>query len=243
MKIATQTLSKSVALAVSFLRQLGLDFFADSEGTSFFLLLFDELIDVFDRHSLYGKGSKAPINADNLMQKIHVLLRARGYILCMTTITDECVGKGRKSFFAGFLSSINSLINMCLELFGPDRIETSLVYLLTYKLSQDHLELLFSSFRAYMRFNNNPNALQFSYAMRAMGYKVGLTPSIAVNVWVQDDSELLCAPVIGHNANALSADAAVDQVFEETDIDINTIGLDMQRLSAYVEDVTAYIAG
>jgi len=34
-------------------------------------------------------------------------------------------------------------------------------YLLTYKLSQDHLELFFSAVRARGGYNNNPNVRQF----------------------------------------------------------------------------------
>jgi hypothetical protein len=41
-------------------------------------------------------------------------------------------------------------------------------YLLTYKYSQDHLELLFSCIRSRGGWNNNPNGLQMKYALRKM---------------------------------------------------------------------------
>ena len=41
-------------------------------------------------------------------------------------------------------------------------------YLLTYKYSQDHLELLFSCIRSRGGWNNNRNCLQLKYAPRKM---------------------------------------------------------------------------
>ena len=41
-------------------------------------------------------------------------------------------------------------------------------YLLTYKYSQDHLELLFSCIRSRGGRNNNPNCLQLKYALQKM---------------------------------------------------------------------------
>jgi len=39
-------------------------------------------------------------------------------------------------------------------------------YLLTYKLSQDHLELLFGAVRASLGYNNNPSVVQFEAAIK-----------------------------------------------------------------------------
>ncbi len=47
-------------------------------------------------------------------------------------------------------------------------MENPFEYLLTYKFSQDHIELLFSCIRAKGGWNNNPNVLQMKYAMRKM---------------------------------------------------------------------------
>jgi len=42
----------------------------------------------------------------------------------------------------------------------------SFKYILTYKFSQDYLEILFSKIISRHGYNNNPNVLQFKYAMR-----------------------------------------------------------------------------
>ena len=44
----------------------------------------------------------------------------------------------------------------------------SLRYILTYKLSQDHLELFFSAIRSRGGSNNNPNSMQFKNAYKKL---------------------------------------------------------------------------
>ena len=46
--------------------------------------------------------------------------------------------------------------------------ENPFKYILTYKLSQDNIELLFSCIRSQGGWNNNPNSLQLKYALRQM---------------------------------------------------------------------------
>ncbi|KAK2168874.1 hypothetical protein LSH36_13g00005, partial [Paralvinella palmiformis] len=50
-------------------------------------------------------------------------------------------------------------------LFEPSLVQR---FLLTYKLSQDHLELFFSAVRHFGDWNNNPSAMQFTSAFRSL---------------------------------------------------------------------------
>lgn len=50
-------------------------------------------------------------------------------------------------------------------------VEHPFKYLLTYKYSQDHIELLFSCIRSKGGWNNNPNSLQLKYALRKMVFR------------------------------------------------------------------------
>jgi len=52
----------------------------------------------------------------------------------------------------------------------------------SYKFSQDHIETLFGTIRRRFGWNNNPTALQFLYAYRAILSKIGATPSESGNV-------------------------------------------------------------
>ena len=68
----------------------------------------------------------------------------------------------RKTFIIGFVSFAKSNLSIAEKLLF--RSGNPYNYLLTYKLSQDHLELFFSCVRG--GFNNNSNALQLKYAFR-----------------------------------------------------------------------------
>ena len=64
-------------------------------------------------------------------------------------------------------------------------------YLPVYKLSQDHLELLFNSIRRAGGWNNNPSAKQFGLVFRRILFRCGVSPSITGNVLPQDGTALL----------------------------------------------------
>lgn len=61
--------------------------------------------------------------------------------------------------FVGFLASIEAIKGLFSEL--VDSENAPMKYLLTYKLSQDHLELFFGAVRSANGSNNNPTAQQF----------------------------------------------------------------------------------
>jgi len=242
-KLATQTLSNSVAKALQFLRLLGIDAFIDSEPTEFLIRLFNNLFDIFNSRSAFGRDFTSPITPDNLHERIRFLLTAKGYILSMTTNKGQNIYMCGKSFaFTGFAFNIHSLINMSLELIGPNHVESPIKYILTYKLSQDHLELFFSCLRSVMRWNNNPNALQLQYIWRGLVSKAGLSPSFAANCIIQDETELLCPTVTFNSIHSVNTDDDQATTLEDSPFDDSNF-LDMTRLSPYVLDVLTYIAG
>ena len=72
----------------------------------------------------------------------------------------------RKTGFVGFMAGIKStskIFEECVESENPP-----LNYLLTYKLSQDHLEHFFGAIRAGGGFNNNPTVQQFIAAYKRL---------------------------------------------------------------------------
>ena len=64
----------------------------------------------------------------------------------------------RTRFIIDFVATIESTIQMANETFSLK--ENPFDYLLTYKFSQDHLELLFSCLPSKGGWNNNPNSMQ-----------------------------------------------------------------------------------
>ena len=72
----------------------------------------------------------------------------------------------RKTGFVGFLVAIESVKLLFKEL--VERDEAPMSYLLTYKFSQDHLELFFGAIRSAGGPNNNPTAQQFTAAYKRL---------------------------------------------------------------------------
>lgn len=64
--------------------------------------------------------------------------------------------------------------------------EEGFQYALAYRMSQDHLELLFGRIRGMGGYNNNPNAVQLQRAMRRLTLHNFITPSAAANCIPQD---------------------------------------------------------
>ena len=73
------------------------------------------------------------------------------------------------------ITTANSVKTLADNLFNLDINPFS--YLLTYKIGQDVLELLFNCIRGKLGFNNNPDVNQFKYAMRKIVLRVSLMPS------------------------------------------------------------------
>ncbi|GFN81904.1 THAP domain-containing protein 9 [Plakobranchus ocellatus] len=70
-----------------------------------------------------------------------------------------------KTAFVGFLTAIRAVQGIYNEYVGEGK---PLKYLLTYKLSQDHLELFFYAVRAHDGSNNNPTMRQFVACFKRM---------------------------------------------------------------------------
>ena len=60
---------------------------------------------------------------------------------------------------------------------------------MTYKFSQDHLELWFNKIHGYCEWNNNPDVLQFKYILRRLLISNSKQPSKTGNCTSFDDSQ------------------------------------------------------
>ena len=169
--MAAQTLSNSVADAIEFAKTLGSEEdsrpFLASEGTVKFIRIFDKLFDILNSRHPLAKGFKAPLRLGNVEQWGPFLTEAEEYISGLQDQTGTpLVQSRRKTAFVGFLACIKSIRGL-FETYVASK-DAPLKYLLTYKMSQDHLELFFCSIRASGRANNNPTAQQFSAAYKRL---------------------------------------------------------------------------
>ena len=94
-----------------------------------------------------------------------------------------------KTFIMGFALSSKSILAVAEHLLS--RKYNQFEYVLTYRFSQDQLEMFFSKVRSRLGWNNNPNALQFKWALRVQLQKNQVAASSSANCLVIEESKLV----------------------------------------------------
>jgi len=107
------------------------------------------------------------------------------YLFTLTDQNDNPLYVGKKTFIIGLTTAVLSVFSVAKELLPNNKL---LKYILTYRYSQDHIELLFSRIRKRYGLNyNNPNVLQFKTAMKQIILKNSFTPLPSANNIALDD--------------------------------------------------------
>ena len=244
--LATQVLSQSVADALRFCRtELRLPDFKGSEATEEFIEVFNELFDVLNSKNLLGRGKKAPMQLRNEESWSKVFQRASQFIMGLRLLDGtRVIHSRRKTGFVGFLINIKSVQNIFDRFVRTGRLK----YLLTYKLSQDHLELFFGNIRSRLGCNNNPTASQFQSTYRRLLIH-GVQHGLNGNCLPQDDTELLADTTVSNCREATDSDISkivtqynlLDQV--DCDHDYVQTLTRITELSPFQDSVVEYIGG
>jgi len=244
-KLAAQTLSSSVADAIDFCRKdLKLSEFKDSEATTKFIRTVDSLFDTMNSRNPLGRGYKAPMKPSNEHLWSSIFSNALGYLSGIKDLKEKkMIHSLRRTAFIGFLINIHSLKYLYQSLV----LEKKLKYLLTYKLSQDHLELFFSALRGRLGSNNNPTCREFKSAFKRLLLHQEIKGSRG-NCILQDDTSLLTFTT--KSQQKLNQQSLCDfdlqkkfgLAFEETDHDYVQISC-FPLLSEYQTSVLEYISG
>lgn len=138
-----------MADAIDFCRDLKINGFENSEPTTEFIRFIDNWFDILNSRNPHGRGSKSPIQLLNF-QDIQIFLD--NIITYVSTLTWE-QGQGlmiehpKKTGFLGIIISSMSVKQIFKDVIIQNPVQFK--YLLTYKLSQDHLELFFNAVRAH----------------------------------------------------------------------------------------------
>lgn len=144
MNLAAQTISGSVATALEFLKNLGVADFVDCEPTIKFINRVDKLFDILNSRSPWAKGYKAPMKEANEDLWRSFFADTIKYLSYCTNIEGIPLWKTTsKTPIIGFIVSAMS----CCGIFDIYVKNSYLNYLLTYKCSQDHLEIFFCAVR------------------------------------------------------------------------------------------------
>ena len=141
--------------------------FKDSKPTSDFILLMNDLFDMLNSKSRFGTNNRKPMSLDKILD---IEASLQDSILFLRSLKDTAgiplIRGPRQRFVIGFSISAFSIIAINKNLLH--RESSPFDYILTYRFSQETLELFFSKIRGRFGLNNNPTALQFKYAIRSL---------------------------------------------------------------------------
>lgn len=173
-KVASETISNSVADSFQFLLNKGVENFTKVAPTIRFVQIFNNIFDVFNSHS--GRSTqpfKRPLNADNRDKIYDLFTEATAYIKKLK-IDANVKNKSKKilltnsansTAFKGYVINMSSLKSMYSELVEEEKLMNSFC---TYALSQDHIEIFFGKIRSFHGHNNNPDVINFQSAYRKL---------------------------------------------------------------------------
>ena len=147
----------------------------------------------------------------------------------------------RKTFIIGFVATMKSTLEMANDMFSID--QNPFKYLLTYKFSQDHIELLFSCIRSRGGWNNNPNSLQLKYALRKMLLRNAVAASKNANCETFADN--VTTPIIPFFHQPKHSLMLVEKTEDITKEECLLLGhlQEAYKQSEYVQNVLFYIGG
>ena len=249
--LAAQTLSSSVADSLMFcVSELKLPQFTGCEATVKFIKMVDQLFDILNSRNPFGKGSKSPLRRSNEDMWLPFLAEAKAYILGLTDNTSKPMySTKRKTAFVGLLCDIHTVEAVYTTLVKEEPCH--LKYLLTYKLSQDHIELFFGAVRASLGCNNNPTVRQFTATYKRLLMRHNIESGNG-NVTAQDATKLLNAntdSIVMNNLQTDTLDVSLARRYDfelrtpvQSDHDYSDVP-NFGNLSNYKMSVVTYMAG
>ena len=250
--LAVQTLSSSVADAIDYCRDtLKLPQFKGSEATVKFIRTFDQLFDILNSRNPCAKGFKATLRKSNKDTWEAFFEEAYAYIMALRDTNGNLMYNTRKKTgFIGFLVAIESMKHIFFDLVEKENAPMN--YVLTYKFSQDHLELFFGAIRSSGGFNNNPTAQQFTASYKRLLLRSSIQGQHG-NCQKRDQTDILevisdsfktnCATVTVNDAAIIRKyDLEVNYQTSNDDDDFSEAP-SMPTLSEFKTAAISYIAG
>lgn len=240
-KLAAQTLSSGVADAIEYLDKVcNIKEFSHSEATVQYIRKIDKIFDILNCRNPFGKGFKAPIRPATLNYFEEVFSDVIEYLKSLKIDNVLLIHHMRKTFAVGFILTMKSTLALAKDLFMLN--ENPLQYFLSYKCSQDHLELFFSCIRSRGGWNNNPNSRQLKWALRQLLFTRSIKASVNANCI---SFENYCTPTFefrSQNRQQIT-DSVTDSTKLEADVNSYISLLSNKNLTDFQENVIFYIAG
>ncbi|KAL4156031.1 hypothetical protein QTP88_000066 [Uroleucon formosanum] len=142
-----------------------------------------------------------------------------------------------------FSTSVANAILFCMNDLKLDNFQEYLSFILTYKFSQDHIEMLFSAIRAKGGFNNNPTVSQFEAAYKSIIVHSEIKSSSSANCMALDDTTILTVSSSNIKVKDTQSELLDLLCVAGTDDLENDNLLSVYQHSNFINDVVACIAG
>ncbi|KAB0798672.1 hypothetical protein PPYR_09665 [Photinus pyralis] len=258
-KLVTQTLSNStdkiplicgnsVSDAINFLEtKMKHPGFQNAGPTIRFLKIVNNLFDLLNSRNPIGKECHAPLKESNVSCWKPILLSSVDYLSSLKTVDGRFLHlTNRNTSIRGFIITIKSSI----ALYDQYVSAGPLSYFLTYKVSQDHLELHFCSIRARNGWNNNPTAMQFYHTFKRLLVRHDLS-NIKGNCTIQDSFHLLSAVPSTYQRKIYTISVDDVHMIKKFGLDCSDIQIGdhdyaipkLPPLTAFCQNVVGYISG
>ncbi|HBS54095.1 MAG TPA: hypothetical protein DD806_08860 [Flavobacterium sp.] len=157
------SISNSVANTMDFLAAQGEEELQGSSATARFLRMVNLLFDILNSRSQFAVDSKAPLTPENIALKQRQCQEAVEYLFTLKIGGVPLAQHDRRTFLIGFAAATKSVFGISAAIFQRMPMYKTIE---TYQFSQDFLECFFGIVRSRLGGNNNPNALEFKYALR-----------------------------------------------------------------------------
>lgn len=247
-KLATQTLSDSVADALTYCSEsLKLKQFQGSEATIKFIRTFNRLFDILNSQNMTCDNFKKGLCKNNSAEYFKVFDEAKTYITKLTLDKKNLVlNSDSRTGFVGFLTAMESTGEMYKKYVLPTNADFK--FLLMHKFSQDPLESTFSVIRAKRGSDDSPNTDHFKGIMKRLLYQNDLKIYSKGTNSLIDDAPFFTTShkyikIGSRNKNILKINESIMENLGnyETDDDLDE-DISLTELSRYVTDVVVYLS-
>lgn len=243
-RLAAQTLSESCSSALRYMKNsIQNPEFDNVDGTANFCSIINEGFDILNSRERYNKNKcKNGIDEKNIEEIKKKVDKIITYIKGLRSANGTpVVNYPRKTGFVGMIISLQNIVKIYDSFIKPIN-----GYLLTYKLSQDHLENFFSAVRSKGGYSNNPTCFQFIYILKKLLVHADVKESKYANSTSLDTTNILQISLKKDNSKESSTNSIVNSAkffqtanyISESD-DFYGIG----KNKKYIDNIVSYIAG
>lgn len=239
-RLAAQVFSFSVADAILYCKTKDIEGFNNCDATITFCRNINDIFDFLNtRNFLCKLPHKKPLYIEHYEEMTNFINSSIRYL---ETLQDRyhlpILKSPRKTGFNGLITRLKSMG----RLFDNVIKTRQLTFLISYKISQDHIEMLFSAIRSRGGFNNNPTAGQFEATYKKLVHSE-LSISENANCLLQDSTTILHVTSSKKKLENNFLDILCVEEEESFLDDSGEQNIEPEEFNIYKEDVIQHIAG